>query len=145
METRYLYEDWEAEMLRLNRVGCFNSLDCHPKLPGFFFRLKNIQQVEGIDVTNDFQKYWFVMFVDPDLGPKIYVWGPRIDKLYHVYSDKRLCLFDPKEYDWKSSRTLIDDIIGWTYMWIVYFEEWQKSGNWYGPEVDHTGIKVYEK
>ena len=116
MEVGDLYNGWEYDMGKLNKLGCFQVLDRHPNLPGFFFRLKNVKIIEGIRVTDNFEKYWFKMLVDKEKGPKLYVWSPIIKK-----------------------------VIGWTYLWIVYFEEWQKTGKWPGPEIVHTKTKSYEK
>lgn len=145
MEVGDLYNGWEYDMGKLNKLGCFQVLDRHPNLPGFFFRLKNVKIIEGIRVTNNFEKYWFKMLVDKEKGPKLYVWSPIIKRLHHVWGDDHLCLYDPREFYWTQSPDIIKKVIGWTYLWIVYFEEWQKTGKWPGPEIVHTKTKSDEK
>lgn len=72
--------------------------------------------------------------------PKVYIINPEIplDFNAHMYSDKRLCLYYPKEDPWKHSKKISDTIIPWTAEWLVYYELYQIDGRWHGPFVPHS-------
>ncbi|MCC5934802.1 MAG: hypothetical protein JJU35_11165 [Balneolales bacterium] len=71
--------------------------------------------------------------------PKMYVTDPELplDLDAHMYSDKRLCLYYPKESPWKHTMLIADTIIPWTAEWLVYYELYQIDGKWHGPYVPH--------
>ena len=73
--------------------------------------------------------------------PKIYVLDPTIEKRKHMYADGRLCLYYPKENPWQYHYNLTETIIPWTAHWIVYYETWNETNVWYGPESPHEGDK----
>jgi hypothetical protein len=54
--------------------------------------------------------------------------------LPHVYSSDpvKLCLFDPAASEWTPRDALADTIVPWTYLWLLYFEEWLISNEWKG-------------
>lgn len=134
MEISKLYWDTEFKMRQFERNGAFSKLSCHPYLPGFFFNLENIKEINGIPVKNDFKKYSFRLSFDFFRGPVIYLINQKDTILTHIYNDYSLCLFDSKKYDWTKSKSFIEDFIGLTYLWIVYLEEYQKNGGiWVGP------------
>ena len=76
------------------------------------------------------------IFVDaPDLHTLAE--GRRIPHLYQQ-TPPRLCLYLPKQYEWKSWMRLDQTIVPWTALWLFYFEEWLVSDDWKGGGV-HPG------
>lgn len=78
-------------------------------------------------------------------APRIWVVEPDFaDKkdLPHVYagSSNRLCLYHPRDWEWKSSCDILKTVVLWSMMWLVYYEDYTKTGYWRGPEADHIDI-----
>lgn len=71
--------------------------------------------------------------------PRIWVVNPDLSKykLPHVYPGNYLCLYHPTDWSWQSSYNIVDTIIRWSQMWIVYFEDFLRTRVWRGPEADH--------
>lgn len=55
----------------------------------------------------------------------------------HTYSDKSLCLFHRKDYNWNKNFLIAKNIVGWTASWAFFYEYWLQTGDWVGPEVPH--------
>lgn len=72
-------------------------------------------------------------------APKVFVVEPDLplDIDAHMYKDKSLCLYYPKEDPWHHSKSISDTIIPWTAEWLVYYELYQIDGKWHGPYVPH--------
>lgn len=73
--------------------------------------------------------------------PRIWVVEPDFSKLKglpHVYAENRLCLYHPSDWNWQSSCNITDTVIRWAQMWLVYFEDYLRTGTWRGPEADHN-------
>lgn len=76
--------------------------------------------------------------------PRVWIVEPDFSKLKglpHVYPGNRLCLYHPSDWAWKGSYNIIDTIIRWSQMWIVYFEDYLRTGAWRGPAADHERPK----
>ncbi|MBI1227806.1 MAG: hypothetical protein GC192_21405 [Bacteroidetes bacterium] len=54
------------------------------------------------------------------------------DKIPHVYERLRLCLFQPRYYEFTSSVYLSDTVIGWISLWLYFYEVWHVCGEWLG-------------
>lgn len=79
----------------------------------------------------NYERYW---------PPRVWIVEPNFSKLNglpHVYSNNRLCLYHPDDWAWSSSCDIIDTIIRWSMMWIVYYEDYARTGKWRGPEASH--------
>lgn len=73
--------------------------------------------------------------------PRIWVVDPDFSVLKglpHVYAGNRLCLYHPRDWSWKSSCNITGTIIRWAQMWLVYYEDFLRTGSWRGPEADHN-------
>lgn len=79
----------------------------------------------------NYEKGWppRVWIVEPDFSQK--------KSLPHVYAHNRLCLYHPKDWEWESSCNIVNTIIAWSQMWIVYYEDYLINGTWMGPEAQH--------
>lgn len=74
--------------------------------------------------------------------PKVWVQRPTVDERSpHLYRDGSLCLFYPKDASWHSGMKIADMIIPWISDWLLYYELWQDTGKWLGPEAPHQGPK----
>lgn len=72
--------------------------------------------------------------------PWVYIKSPELieSNQIHVYREGFLCLFDPSETRWKDNMKLSEYTIPWLVEWILYYELWQLTGKWEGPESSHT-------
>jgi hypothetical protein len=80
-------------------------------------------------------------------APKVFIRSPKIDynSKIHVYDDKSLCLYYPKEDPWNNKKHLYDTIIPWVSEWLVYYELFLLTGKWLGPEQTHGSKKIKDK
>ena len=55
-------------------------------------------------------------------------------KIPHVYSEEpvRLCLYLPRSGQWSPWMLLDQTIVPWAVLWLYFFEEWLRSGEWLG-------------
>lgn len=73
-----------------------------------------------------------VVVVKPDL---VDIAGGRA--LPHVYGQRppSLCLYLPWTGEWAPHKLLSKTIVPWTHLWLFYFEEWVRTGEWRGGGV----------
>lgn len=69
--------------------------------------------------------------------PKIRVLKPRLKsrggkRPPHVYGAGDLCLYYPRSMEWDATMLLATTIIPWTSEWLVFYELWQGTGEWFG-------------
>lgn len=59
----------------------------------------------------------------------------------HLFPNNTLCLYhpqDPEDRRWHPGRAIAHTIMPWTAEWILFFEGWQETGVWWGPEAPHA-------
>ncbi len=76
--------------------------------------------------------------------PKIYVVEPKLvlpkgRKRPHLYSDSRLCLYYPGQ--WQPWMCLAKTVIPWASEWFVYYEIWLATGEWQGGGIHPVSNK----
>lgn len=77
--------------------------------------------------------------------PKVRVLSPTLSKnAPHVYRSGDLCLFWPKDGNWSEEMFLADTIVPWTAEWLMFYELWEETGEWLGPESPHRNPRVPE-
>ena len=125
-------------MQRLVKMGFVSHFTCHPNISSFYFNLGKVNEIEGLKLYEDFTKYQFKVDMSKRL-PEVYPWFKveNRGKLNHFYHNGSLCLYNSSDYDWTNQNRLDQTIIPWTFMWMVYYKEWEKSGVWVGPEYPH--------
>jgi hypothetical protein len=70
--------------------------------------------------------------------PQVIVLSPQLKRndkgedIPHMYSQKRLCLYQPKYGEFKHSDLISDTIIPWTSLWLYHYEIWHITGKWLG-------------
>ncbi|NLL09502.1 MAG: hypothetical protein GX268_01145 [Methanomicrobiales archaeon] len=107
--------------------------------PGFF--LDNVQGNlvwRGIITSNTDVEYE-VWIIYPDNYPygelRVFILHPDVsDSPKHIYSDGHLCLWYPEDQTY-STKTTPSTVLGITSAWIFCYEEFQRSGEWPGPEL----------
>lgn len=74
--------------------------------------------------------------------PEVTIMEPDIDYDFsaHMYKYKELCLYDPREQPWSREDLIADTIIPWLAEWLVYYELYQITGKWEGPEAPHSDV-----
>jgi hypothetical protein len=70
-----------------------------------------------------------------DARPFVWVLDPPLDaghreRLPHVYSEDRLCLYTPGE--WNGSMFIATTIIPWAAEWLFHYEVWKATDRWTG-------------
>lgn len=66
--------------------------------------------------------------------PKVWVlFPPLAPDAAHIYREKNLCLYWPKEWKWQPNQLIAKTIIPWTASWLYYYELWLDTGEWHGP------------
>jgi hypothetical protein len=70
-------------------------------------------------------------------SPQVYVLDPKLDpghreRLPHVYTGDRLCLYTPGTGEWNRSMNLAQTIIPWAAEWLLHYEIWQVTDKWHG-------------
>lgn len=74
----------------------------------------------------------------PSGVPRIRVLSPTLDaKAPHRYGNGDLCLHRPKDRYWTPDQLVADTIIPWAASWLFFYEIWQDTGKWRGPEAPH--------
>lgn len=71
------------------------------------------------------------------LAPEVHVLDPPLDpghreRLPHVYSGDRLCLYDPLADEWNNKMRLAETIVPWTAEWLLHYEIWKATDRWVG-------------
>lgn len=81
----------------------------------------------------------YTVRVEYELGkpPAVFVESPALErregeKIPHLYSEERLCLYLPGAGEWKSDLPIATTIILWTYVWLYHYEVWHVTGRWLG-------------
>lgn len=67
--------------------------------------------------------------------PSIRVLAPELKAteagfLPHTYDDGTLCLHDVGQ--WNAAMLIVDTIVPWAAEWLLYYEMWLATGEWYG-------------
>lgn len=75
-------------------------------------------------------------------SPRAWVISPELaDDAPHIYSNEKLCLYHPFEWDWHGNCILALTIFPWVANWLFYYEIWLDTGEWLGPEAPHDEVK----
>jgi hypothetical protein len=73
------------------------------------------------------------------LSPKL---KPRDDgeSISHIFPGKEssLCLYYGPYDEWHSGKFLADFIVPWISLWLIYYEAWHATGEWFGGGIEHV-------
>jgi hypothetical protein len=105
--------------------------------PGFECRIRRNRTVtwEGVFQPNPSSRSYRIRVVYRRRGaPKVWVLDPLPPKnAPHRWPDDSLCLFCPKKWRWVAGESVSRTVMGWTALWLEYYEIWQELGVWLGP------------
>jgi len=139
--SRQFHSDIPLPSILVQQVGI------HDKFPSFKFRM---ERTLGI-WTGELQPrklspvYTIRITYRPNarMAPKVKVLSPKIAKnAPHVYRQGNLCLYWPKDLSWSEQLLLADTIIPWTAQWLAFYELWEETGEWLGPESPHRSSNI---
>jgi len=87
--------------------------------------------------------------------PRVFVVTPQLSErngepIPHTYGDGGLCLWHPAYHEWQSRYWIAETIIGWTSLWLFFYELWQACGEWLGggehpPDTDNETEDLNER
>ena len=132
--------EFEYEQLKPNIDLAVQSLHILHHFPGFTY-----QRERGCGVWRGTlqprslsSKYRVAISYKPCCYPKVRVVAPELlPSSPHLWKDKTLCLFYPKEQPWRQDMLIAQTILPWTALWLYYYELWLDVGKWLGPS-SHT-------
>ncbi len=76
--------------------------------------------------------------------PVVYIISPPLcrnfknDKIPHIYSDKKPCLYYPKYKEWTPNKYLANTVVVWLSLWLYFYESWHITGVWSGEGIEHN-------
>ena len=119
-----------------------------------YFKVNIVRQkliIKGqLQPTARSTNYTFVLEYSLSSSPRIRIVSPKLarnskdEDIPHMYSQKYLCLFQPKYKEFKRSDFLSDTIIPWTSLWLYHYELWHLTNKWLGGG-EHPKKKNNEK
>lgn len=112
------------------------GLRVRQKFPGFSYKIANGTEIFTGQLQPRFTSPQYVVKIVYKLKgtPKVWVISPPLrPDAVHLYADKHLCLYWPKEWSWTSDQSIADTIIPWTGLWLFYYELWLDTGRWLDP------------
>lgn len=70
--------------------------------------------------------------------------GTRVNgkKVPHMFNNGSLCLFYPKDLEWKYTDSWAGTLIPWTALWLYYYEIWFVTGEWLGGGIHGLSPKI---
>ena len=99
--------------------------------------------IGSLQPTNRSPQYVVKIRYSYPYSPEVWVVSPSIDpNAPHLYGDKSLCLYYPKDRSWHPQEFVAKTIVPWIVEWLALYEIWCLTGEWYGEEAPHTGKKV---
>lgn len=129
---------YKDQMKRLQDSCLVTNLSCFPKLPGFYFNLGKVKFIGGVRIYEDFSRYQYRIYFMNDIPVVHKIPFIRSYKYFkHMYNFGNLCLYHHSEFDWSKNPYLDKYIVPWIYTWQLYYNEWERTGNWPGREYPH--------
>lgn len=107
------------------------------------------------------RRYFVTVSYTKGRSPSCIVTNPSLEELAngkcipHTYTNKtkykgtQLCLYLPyivgknKVSEWSPKLSLVETIIPWASLWLVYFEDWLACGKWRGGGIEHDPEDSY--
>ena len=96
-----------------------------------------------------------IIYTRQQLQPRVFVVTPVLteragEAIPHTYGDGGLCLWQPAYQEWRANYWIAETIIGWTSLWLFFYELWHVCGEWLGggehpPDTDIEMYNVNER
>lgn len=114
-----------------------------PESKMFFDKPGNLIWIGKIKPTLLSAEYTVKITLKKGGSPKIKVLNPELRArdnrpIPHMYGQERLCVYNPRKYQWNHRMKMAETIFGWISMWLYFYEIWQASGQWLGGGDDHS-------
>lgn len=112
------------------------DLHIQRQFPGFIYRRERGGAVwRGTLQPRSFsQQYRIAVRYKLSCSPTVEVISPALlPKAPHLWRDRTLCLYYPRESPWKRDMLIATTILPWTALWLYYYELWSDTGKWLGP------------
>jgi hypothetical protein len=108
----------------------FNSSYCHKN--------KTVKWVGDICPGEMSATYKIEIILNEFGSPEVRVLSHDVAGAPHLYPEKKLCLYHPKDNNsWDRGRVIAKTIVPWAAMWLKYWELFKATGHWYGDEYPH--------
>jgi hypothetical protein len=122
------------------------------RYPHFSYRVTQGQLVcmGKIQPTPVTRVYRFEFRYRTGTWPRTFVPGGQLQplepggKIPHTYGPAEPCLFYPSLRSWRPDMKLADTVIPWLCIWLVFYEMWRATGEWYGGGISHGGVEMVE-
>lgn len=114
--------------------------DMARRFPGFRFQRPAMSWYGHLQPAEDAARYRVAVTYRPPKCPKVWVRDPKPHAdAPHRYSDRSLCLYDPRVGEWHPGLFLSETLVPWTAEWLLYYEAWlvDPERRWFGPEASH--------
>ncbi len=129
-------------MKKLKNIKSIAQQFCTMRIKYSHFTSKIVRQkliVKGcLQPTARSDVYNFILEYSLSSSPKVRITSPRLkrnfkgEEIPHMYSQKHLCLYQPKYKEFRRSDFLSDTIIPWAALWLYYYEQWHLTDKWLG-------------
>ena len=133
-----------------NVIHLFNQMkSIKTNFPQFEVKIKK----DKLNVSGEIQpsplhsNYEFTLVYQYGRAPKIHIVSPKLkerangEKIPHVYSENRPCLYYPKSNEFFHDMMLSETIIPWLALWLYFYEIWLITGEWLGEGIHNEEKK----
>ena len=94
-------------------------------------------------------KYKLCINYENGWTPAFWIVEPNllVGEIIHTFRgySNQLCLFKASNWKWSDSFNIVDTLLLWAFMWIVYYEHFCKTAKWIGAEATHEFQPKIEK
>ncbi|MDX3917223.1 hypothetical protein H8S90_01040 [Olivibacter sp. SDN3] len=108
--------------------------------PGFNVTVSSgrLKAIGSLQPTSRSSAYSIKVIYSLNQHPDIFVLDPKLkrnlndEKIPHMYSQEKLCLYRPLYGEFKFSDLISETIIPWACLWLYHYEIWHLTGDWLG-------------
>jgi hypothetical protein len=138
--------NWRREAIHKPSIFTFLRIYITDHFPGFKVTHNGKTLfIEGELKDRDWKNsYTFLLCTTLLNPPEVYILNPKITPRLgiHLYPDRSLCLYHPKDLPYDYNFKIVTDIIPWLSKWVHFYEIWLRNGNiWIGPEAPHGWLR----
>ncbi|HUZ56291.1 MAG TPA: hypothetical protein VMU94_27675 [Streptosporangiaceae bacterium] len=95
----------------------------------------DLSRVYTVRIDYKTRRYPAVRVLAPELIPTAAGFLP------HTYDDGSLCLHDVRQ--WNGGMLIVDTIVPWAAEWLLYYEVWLATGEWFGDGDASTALPTH--
>lgn len=120
----YILKKYDKVQLRINKNTIYIDVSLQPTESSQVYLVRI--------VSNKWSPIVKVFVVNPNISREIKKNGVTIP---HTYNDGSLCLYYPKNKEWRFEDFWADTLIPWTCLWLYFYEIWLITDEWLGGGV----------